>query len=129
MKTKSKTIAYIVNSIAAAVLLVTAQISMAGSATWLLSPQNSAWENQQLDARRAAQWAILYRDLRSVLPDKREHLHGDRARRKQHDGSRARGSVRFGSLSAGNNLLSLISAQGATIRLPSRNSLTILVKF
>jgi len=45
MKTKSKTTAYIVHSIAAAVLAVTAQISMASSATWLLSPQDSAWEN------------------------------------------------------------------------------------
>src|SRR5215467_6146902 len=45
MKRKSKTTAYIVHSIAAAVLVVTAQISMASSATWLLSPQDSAWEN------------------------------------------------------------------------------------
>jgi hypothetical protein len=45
MKTNSKTINYIVHSIAAAVLLLTAQISLAGSATWLLSPQDSAWEN------------------------------------------------------------------------------------
>jgi len=45
MKTKSKRTAYIVHSIAAAVLLLTAQISLAGSATWLLSPQDSAWEN------------------------------------------------------------------------------------
>ena len=45
MKTKNKTTAYIVHSIAAAVLLLTAQISLAGSATWLLSPQDSAWEN------------------------------------------------------------------------------------
>src|SRR5258708_18226458 len=45
MKTEIKTIAYIVHSIAAAVLLLTAQISLAGSATWLLSPQDSAWEN------------------------------------------------------------------------------------
>jgi hypothetical protein len=45
MKTKSETTAYIVHSIAAAVLLLTAQISLAGSATWLLSPQDSAWEN------------------------------------------------------------------------------------
>jgi hypothetical protein len=37
--------AYIVQSIAAAVLLLTAQISLAGSATWLSSPQDSAWEN------------------------------------------------------------------------------------
>src|SRR6476659_1913489 len=45
MKTKSKTTSYLVDSIAAAVLLVTAQISLAGSATWLASPQDSAWEN------------------------------------------------------------------------------------
>ena len=32
-------------SAAAAVLLLTAQVSLAGSATWLLSPQDSAWEN------------------------------------------------------------------------------------
>src|SRR5438477_12387645 len=45
MKTKIKTTAYIVHSIAAVLLLLTAQISLASSATWLLSPQNSAWEN------------------------------------------------------------------------------------
>jgi hypothetical protein len=45
MKTKSKTTAYTIHSIAAAVLLLTAQISLAGSATWLLSPQDSTWEN------------------------------------------------------------------------------------
>src|SRR5438874_5632307 len=45
MKTKSKTTAYIVRSITAAMLLLTAQISLAGSATWLSSPQDSAWEN------------------------------------------------------------------------------------
>ena len=45
MKTKSKTISYIVHSMTAAVLLVTAQFSLAGSATWLSSPQDSAWEN------------------------------------------------------------------------------------
>jgi hypothetical protein len=45
MKTKSKTTGYIIHSIAAAVLLLTAQISLASSATWLLSPQDSAWEN------------------------------------------------------------------------------------
>jgi hypothetical protein len=45
MKTKSKITVYIVHSIAAAVLLLTAQISLAGSATWLSSPQDSAWEN------------------------------------------------------------------------------------
>src|SRR3954466_7064359 len=44
-KTKSKVTNYIVHSIAAAGLLLTAQISLAGSATWLLSPQDSAWEN------------------------------------------------------------------------------------
>ena len=45
MKTKSKTTAYIVPGIVAAVLLLNAQISLAGSATWLSSPQDSAWEN------------------------------------------------------------------------------------
>src|SRR5437588_5800765 len=45
MKMKNKTVAYIVHSIAAAVLVLTAQISLAGSATWLSSPQDSAWEN------------------------------------------------------------------------------------
>ena len=45
MKTKSNITAYIVHSIAAAVLVLTAQISLASSATWLLSPQDSAWEN------------------------------------------------------------------------------------
>src|SRR4030095_14269024 len=42
---KTKTTNYIVYSIAATMLLLTAQISLAGSATWLLSPQDSAWEN------------------------------------------------------------------------------------
>ena len=45
MKAKSKITAYIVHSIAAAMLLLTPQISLASSATWLLSPQDSAWEN------------------------------------------------------------------------------------
>ena len=46
MKTKNKTTSYIVHSIAAAaMLLITAQISLAGSATWLSAPQDSAWEN------------------------------------------------------------------------------------
>ena len=36
---------YFVHSITAAILLLTAQINLAGSATWLSSPQNSAWEN------------------------------------------------------------------------------------
>ena len=45
MKTKSKVTNYIVHSIAAAGLLLTAQISLASSASWLLSPQDSAWEN------------------------------------------------------------------------------------
>jgi hypothetical protein len=42
---KKKTTAYIVHGIAAGVLLLTPQISLAGSATWLSSPQDSAWEN------------------------------------------------------------------------------------
>jgi hypothetical protein len=45
MKTTTKTTSYIVYSIAVALLLVTAQTSLAGSATWLASPQDSAWEN------------------------------------------------------------------------------------
>jgi hypothetical protein len=45
MKTKNKITAYIIYSIATAMLLLTAQISLAGSATWLLSPPDSAWEN------------------------------------------------------------------------------------
>jgi len=45
MKTKRNITAYIIHGIAAAVLVLTAQISLAGSATWLLSPQDSAWEN------------------------------------------------------------------------------------
>jgi hypothetical protein len=44
MKTKSKT-SYIIHSVAAAALLLTSQVSLAGSATWLSSPQDSAWEN------------------------------------------------------------------------------------
>jgi hypothetical protein len=45
MKMISKTSPNIVHSIAATVLILTAQISLAGSATWLSSPQDSAWEN------------------------------------------------------------------------------------
>jgi hypothetical protein len=45
MKTKSKNTAYIIQSIAATALLLTAQASLAASATWLSSPQDSAWEN------------------------------------------------------------------------------------
>jgi len=45
MKSKSKITAYMIHSIAAAVLLLNAQTSKAGSATWLSSPQDSAWEN------------------------------------------------------------------------------------
>src|SRR6476619_3527004 len=45
MKTISRTTTYIAHSIAAAVLLLTAQLSQAGSATWLSSPQDFAWEN------------------------------------------------------------------------------------
>ena len=45
IKTTAKISRYIVRSVAAAVLLLTAQISLAGSATWLSSPQDSTWEN------------------------------------------------------------------------------------
>ena len=45
MKTKIKITNYIIDGIAAAMLVLTAQISLAGSATWLSSPQDSAWEN------------------------------------------------------------------------------------
>jgi hypothetical protein len=45
MKIPSKTTSYIVYSMAAVVLLLDAQLSLAGSATWLFSPQDSAWEN------------------------------------------------------------------------------------
>jgi hypothetical protein len=38
MKTKTETTAYIVHSIAVAVLVLTAQISLAGSAIWLSTP-------------------------------------------------------------------------------------------
>jgi hypothetical protein len=45
MKTKSKTSGYIVHSIVVAALVLTAQVSLAASAIWLSSPQDSAWEN------------------------------------------------------------------------------------
>jgi hypothetical protein len=45
MKKKSTTTTYIVHSIAAAVLVLTAQVTLGGSATWLFSAQDSAWEN------------------------------------------------------------------------------------
>jgi hypothetical protein len=45
MKATSRTTSYIVHSLAAAMLMLTAQSSRAGSATWLSSPQDSAWEN------------------------------------------------------------------------------------
>ena len=45
MKTKRETTSCLVHSIAAALLLLSAQVSQAGSATWLSSPQDSAWEN------------------------------------------------------------------------------------
>ena len=45
MKAKTKTTTYIIHGIVAVVLMLTAQVSLAGSATWLLSPQDSAWEN------------------------------------------------------------------------------------
>jgi hypothetical protein len=45
IKTTVKISGYIVSSGAAALLLLTAQVSLAASATWLSSPQDSAWEN------------------------------------------------------------------------------------
>jgi hypothetical protein len=45
METTTRISEYIIRSAAAAVLLLTAQISLAGSATWLSSPQDSTWEN------------------------------------------------------------------------------------
>ena len=45
IKTTARISRDIIRSGTAAVLLVCAQISLAGSATWLSSPQDSAWEN------------------------------------------------------------------------------------
>ena len=45
MKTNTKTISYFVHSVAAALVVLGAQLTQAGSATWLSSPQDSAWEN------------------------------------------------------------------------------------
>ena len=45
IKTKSKTTCYVIQSVAVALLLLHAQLGLAGSATWLDSPQDSAWEN------------------------------------------------------------------------------------
>jgi hypothetical protein len=45
MKAKSKTVGYVVNCIAVTVLMLSAQISLAASATWLSTPEDSAWEN------------------------------------------------------------------------------------
>src|SRR5260370_6401232 len=45
MKTRNRPTSYIIYSIAAAVLVLTTQVSQAGSATWLLSAQDWAWEN------------------------------------------------------------------------------------
>jgi hypothetical protein len=45
LKTTARISAYVIHSGAAAVLLVSAQVSLAASATWLASPQDSAWEN------------------------------------------------------------------------------------
>ena len=45
MKAAGETSSHIVHSIAVAALLLTAQVGLAGSATWLSSPQDSAWEN------------------------------------------------------------------------------------
>jgi hypothetical protein len=45
IKTTAKISGYVIRSAAAALLLLGAQVSLAASATWLLSPQDSAWEN------------------------------------------------------------------------------------
>ena len=45
MKTKNKITSLHHSQHRGGVLLLTTQISLAGSATWLLSPQDSAWEN------------------------------------------------------------------------------------
>ena len=45
MKAKSKISGYVANCIAAAVLMLTAQISLADSATWLSMPEDSGWGN------------------------------------------------------------------------------------
>src|SRR4051794_23350183 len=44
-KTTAKLGGYLIRTGAAALLLVCAQVGLAGSATWLFSPQDSAWEN------------------------------------------------------------------------------------
>ena len=45
VKTKSKISCCIVHTVAAVLLVLGAQITLAGSATWLPLPQDSAWEN------------------------------------------------------------------------------------
>src|SRR5262249_6285730 len=45
IKRAGRATVYTFQSIALAGLLLAAQISLAGSATWLFSPQDSAWEN------------------------------------------------------------------------------------
>jgi hypothetical protein len=45
VKTTGKISGYIISSGAAALMLLGAQVSLGGSATWLASPQDSAWEN------------------------------------------------------------------------------------
>src|SRR5260370_27254729 len=45
IETTIKISGYIFRSGTAGLLLLTAQVSLAGSATWLSSPQDSAWEN------------------------------------------------------------------------------------
>jgi len=45
IKTTASVSGYVIRNGAAALLLLTAQISLAGSARWLLSPRDSAWEN------------------------------------------------------------------------------------
>jgi len=45
IKTTASISGYVIRNGATALLLLTAQISLAGNARWLLSPQDSAWEN------------------------------------------------------------------------------------
>ncbi|HEU0273488.1 MAG TPA: hypothetical protein VFQ83_03055, partial [Candidatus Udaeobacter sp.] len=45
MKKKRTTAGYAADCVAAAALMLTAQLSLAGSASWLAAPQDSAWEN------------------------------------------------------------------------------------
>ena len=45
MKTNNKTTSCLGHTLAAAIFVLGAQLSLAGSATWLSSPQDAAWEN------------------------------------------------------------------------------------